>query len=169
MRGMTPAPARRLPLPRRLARRPLPCSGALPLGLLLLALSSVFVFGNDRSQFYREHEHGGGAAQTLAVAANLSAEHGFLLFERQKLYPNGEPEYLPYSRFPIGSYVLVKLAILPFGDDFPMAIRAAGLLMLACFTAAAALAYLALARLLGDRRIVSGALLPYIQSFLRKL
>ena len=147
----------RLPLPPR--------SGALPLALLLLALSSVFVFGNDRSQFYRHSLHDGTSMVTLAIAANLSADHRFALFWRQKLDRNGEPQYVPYSRYPVGSYALVKLAVLPFGDDIPRQILAARTLMLAFFAAAAVLAYLALARLLGDRRIALAATLLAFSSY----
>ena len=132
---------------------------ALPLALLLLALASAFAFGGDRSQFYRPSVHDDISTQTLTLAANLSAEHGFAGFLRRELDEDGEPRYRVYHRFPIGSYALVGLAILPFGDDFPRAIRAARLLMLACFAAAAVLAYLALARLLGDRRIALAATL----------
>ena len=148
------------------ARRLLPGSGALPLALLLLALSSVFVFGGDRSQFYRGVDARGASArpdyisaQTLTLAANLSAEHRFLGFSGRRLNRQGEPEYVPYNRFPIGSHGAVGLAILPFGDDFPRAIRAARLLMLAFFAAAAVFAYLALARLLGDRWVAAAAAL----------
>ena len=157
MRGVIPALARRLALPPR--------NGAAPLALLLLALSAVFVFGNDRSQFYRPVHHDYTSAQTLAIAANLSAEHRFAGFYRRKLDPDGEPRLLVYHRFPIGPYALVKLAILPFGDDFPRAIHAARLLMLAFFAAAAVLAYLSLARLLGDRRIALGATLLAFSSY----
>ena len=156
MRGVTPvlaALARRLRLPR------LPRNEAAPLGLLLLALASVFAFGGDRSQFYRPTVHDDISGQTLTLAANLAPEHRFLGFLRRPLDEAGEPEYYPYNRFPIGSYALVKLAILPFGDDFARQIGAARLLMLAFFAAAAALAYLALARLLGDRWIALAATL----------
>ena len=157
MRGVIPALARRLPpLP--------PFRDAAPLALLLLALSSVFVFGNDRSQFYREVDDD-VSAETLTLAANLSAEHGFLGFRRQWLDEDGERRYVAYNRFPIGNYALVKLAILPFGDDFPRAIRSARLLMLAFFAAAAVLAHLALARLLGDRRIALAATLLAFSSY----
>ena len=138
---------------------------AAPLALLLLALSSVFVFGNDRSQFYRPGHHDYVTVHTLTLSTNLSAEHGFLLFTRRKLNPQGEPRYASlYHRFPIGSYALVKLAILPF-DDFPKQILAGRLLMLAFFAAAAVLAYLALARLLGDRRIALAATLLAFSSY----
>ena len=161
MRGVTPVLARRLPLPlpRRLARRPLSCGTSLPLGLLLLALSSVFVFGGERSQFYRPGHHGNLSGQTIELAANLSAEHRFLRFAYRTLGEDGEPVYAAYHRFPIGTYALVKLAILPFGEDLPRQLMAARLLMLAFYAAAAAFAYLALARLLGDRRIALTATL----------
>ena len=154
---MIRALAGRLPLPPR--------NEAAPLGLLLLALSAAFVFGHDRSQFYRPSVHDDISAQTLTLAANLSAEHRFLGFLRRPLDEAGEPEYYPYNRFPIGAHALVGLAILPFGDDFPRQIGAARLLMLACFAAAAACAYLALARLLGDRWIALAATLLACSSY----
>ena len=140
--------------------------GALPPALLLLALASVFVFGNDRSQFYREGTHSRDSADALAVAAHLSAEHGFVVFRRQRLGEDGERIYDDlYHRFPVGSYALVRFAVLPFGDDFPRAIHAARLLMLATFAAAAALAYLSLVRLLGDRWIALAATLLAFSSY----
>ncbi len=144
--------------------RPIPRREAAPLALLLLALSSAFVFGNDRSQFYRKGEHN-VSIQTLEIAANLSAEHGFLQFRSRSLDRSGEPAYAVYNRFPIGSAALVRLAILPFGDDAPRQIMAARLLMLALFAAAAVLAHLSLARLLGDRRIALAATLLAFSSY----
>ena len=136
-----------------------PRNEALPLALLLLALSSVFVFGGDRSQFYRPGHPDYVSAQTLTLAANLSAEHRFLGFLSRRLNRQGEPVYYVYNRFPVGSHGAVALAILPFGDDLPRQILAARLLMLAFFAAAAAFAYLALARLLGNQWIALAATL----------
>ena len=143
-----------------------PPRALLPPALLLLALASVFAFGHDRSQFYRSGHHDSITAYTLTFSANLSAEHGFALFWRRKLDRSGEPRYVGlYHRFPIGSYVLVKLAMLPAGGDVPGQILAARTLMLAFFAAAAALAYLALARLLGDRWIALAAVLLAFSSY----
>ena len=150
---------------RALAGRLPPRGEALPLALLLLALSSVFAFGGDRSQFYREGHHDSLSANTLTLAANLSAEHGFLGFPRQQLGEDGEREYVVYNRFPIGNYALVKLAILPFGGGYAGQVLAARLLMLACFAAAAALACLALARLTGERWIALAATLWACSSY----
>ena len=162
MRGVTPvlaALARRFRLPH------LPRNEAAPLALLLLALASVFAFGGDRSQFYREGHHDWVSAHTLTLAANLSAEHGFTGFQRREMSWEGEPEVSPYNRFPIGSYALVKMAMLAAGDGIPEQILAARTLMLAFFAASAVLAYLALARLLGDRRIALAATLLAFSSY----
>ena len=124
---------------------------ALPLLLLLLALSTVFPFGNDRGYFYRPGFDGYITNHVLAIVENLSPDHNFLRFHRQTLDADGAPTYDVYHRFPIGGYLLIKLAILPFADD-PSAQRyAARLLMLLCFTATAVLAYLSLARLTTHR------------------
>ena len=134
----------------------------LPLLLLLLALAAVFVFGGDRGRFYRPGHHDWLSAHIMTNAANLSPEHNFLLFNR--LIP-GKHRYEPYNRFPLGGYALVKLAILPFGDSLSAQLYAARMLMLLFFCAAAALAYLALARLSGSRWIALGATLLAFSSY----
>jgi len=122
-------------------------NASLPLLLLLLALSTVFLFGNDRGHFYRPGHDVTVTSQTLAIVANLSPDHNFLEFLAQTLDAAGAPTYVVYNRFPIGGYLLIKLAILPFGDDPSAQLYAARLLMLLFFTATAVLAYLSLARL----------------------
>ena len=139
----------------------------LPPTLLLLALSSVFLFGSRAH--YSEDEH-----KKLAIAENLSLDHRFLLFVEQDLDADGKPTfkqsydrfpiggYALYGRFPIGGYALIKLAILPFGDDLSAKIYAARMLMLLCFAAAAILAYMSLYRLASNRWIaLTAALLAF--------
>ena len=135
---------------------------ALPLLLLLAALSTVFLFGNDRGQFYRPGEI---SANHLSVAANLSSEHNFLLFYNQTLDKDGTPSYVPYNRFPIGGYALIKLTILPFGNDFSAQIYAARMVFLLFFAASAALAYLSFCRLTTDRWIALTATLLAFSSY----
>ena len=126
---------------------------ALPLALLLLAMTALFLLGHDRTAFYRGHHHDWNSSQTLAFAENLSFRHNLLIFHYHTRDAAGNPRYsTPYSRFPPGGYALVKLAILPFGADaFRAKIYAGRLLMLLLFSAAAALAYHALARIIGSR------------------
>ena len=135
----------------------------LPPVLLLLALSSVFIFGGERRGYlYREIPHYEQSAKNMAIAENLSINHHFLMFEGQTLDPDGKTVYIPYNRFPIGSYALIKLAILPFGDDLSTKIYAARMLMLLFFAAAAVLAYLSMRRIASSRWIaLTAALLAF--------
>ncbi len=139
----------------------------LPPALLLLALSSVFLFGGDqRGYFYRSDIHEELSSKNMAIAENLSIEHNFVMFIRQILDTDGEPAYYPYSRFPIGSYALIKLATLPFGDSPSAKIYAARTLMLLFFAAAALMAYLALCRITASRWIaLTAALLAFSSPF----
>ena len=132
----------------------------LPPVILLLALASVFLFGGDRrSYFYREENHSWRSAKHLTIAENLAPERHFLMFPTQTLDADGTPAYEVYNRFPIGGYALIKLAILPFGDNPSAKIYAARTLMLLFFAAAAFLAYLSLRRLAASRWIALTATL----------
>ena len=140
----------------------------LPPAMLLLALSSVFLIGgNQRGYFYRDDIHAEISAKNLSIVENLSPKHHFLMFTYQTLDSNGNTVYIPYNRFPIGSYALIKLAILPFGDDLPAKTSAARMLMLLFFAAAAFVAYLSLRRIASSRWIaLSAALLAFSSPYL---
>ncbi len=137
----------------------------LPLALLLLALSTVFVFGGDRGYFYRPGSHGGYSSQHLTVATNLSPEHGFQRFERRTIDNDGITRYRPYNRFPPGGHASMKLATLPFGGNPSAQITAARILLLLFFTGAAVLAYLSLCRLSHNRWIALTATLLAFSSY----
>ena len=132
----------------------------LPLLVLLLGLSSMFVFGNDRGHWYRPGAHDGISSQSMALAANLSPEHNFLMF-LQRL----DSTYHPYNRFPVGTYALIKLAILPLENDLSAQIWVGRLLMLLLTAAGAVLAYLALRRLTGSGWIASAATMATFSSY----
>ena len=106
------------------------------------------MFDDDRYGYFHQHGiHSGMSAKNLAIAENLSIDHHFVMFINRTLHANGKPNYKVYNRFPIGSYALIKLVILPFGDDLSAKIYAARMLMLPFFGAAAILAYLSVRRL----------------------
>ena len=141
----------------------------LPPALLLLALSSVFIFGSEhRGNFYRGISHNNMSAKNLAVAENLSPEHHYVMFTSQTIDADGRHTYGGYygvyNRFPIGSYALIKLAILPFGDDLSAKIYAARMLMLLFFSVAAVLAYLSLRHLASSSWIALTATLMAFSS-----
>ena len=140
-------------------------SPLLPLTLLLLALSTVFVFGGDRGYFYRGLSHNWISAHHLTVAANLSPEHGFQRFDGRSIDEEGSVRYQPYNRFPIGGYAAMKAATLPFGGSLSAQLHAVRILILLFFAAAAVLAYLSLCRIASNRWIALTATLLAFSSY----
>ena len=137
----------------------------LALPLLLLALSTLFLCSWDRGYFYRPGFHGWDTSKNLAIAENLSPDHGFRLFPEMLPGSGDAPIYRMYSRFPVGGYALVKLAMLPFGNDLSARILAARMLMLVLLSAAAILAFHALARITSHRWIALAATLMAFSSY----
>ena len=138
----------------------------VPAFMLLLALSTVFLFGSDyghhyssMSSLYWRNEHVDITLNHLSLAVNLAAEHNFLSFYRQTLTPDGNLSYEVYNRFPVGGHVLIKLVTLPFPNDLVAQVHAARLLMRTFFAGAAMLAYLSLSRLTSSRWAALGATL----------
>ena len=139
---------------------------SFPLVLLLLALSTVFLFGNDRDRFYRPRPHHDWvSSQHLTVAVNLSPAHDFLMFHRLTRRYGEDYGYEPYNRFPVGGYALISLATLPFRDDLSTQLHAARMLMLAFFAGAAVAAYFAMSRLWSGRWIALTAVLLSFSSY----
>ena len=135
----------------------------LPPALLLLALSSLFLFDGSRGHFRGTGGiHDQVSAKNMAITEHLSIDHHFLMFRGQTPDPYGNAGYRLNSRFPIGAYALIKLAILPFGDNLSAKILTARMLMLLFFVAAVVLAYLSLRRLTSSRWIaLTAALLAF--------
>ena len=126
--------------------------------ILLVALTAVFVFGHDRSHFYRPGHHDWLSSLGLAKAANFSPDHAFLMFERRTLAPEMDYEYVLKNGFPPGAFALTALAIAPF-DGLSSQILAARMLMLLFFAAAAVVAWLSLRRLFDSWAALAAVLL----------
>ena len=132
----------------------------LPLLFLLLALSTVFAFDDNRGHFYRLGLHQRNSVDAMAIAANISPSKHFLAFLDKRIDSDGNPVYGHYHSFSNAPFALIKLlAILPFPEDLRAQIYAARVLMLLFFSAAALLAYLALCRLFSNRWIALIAVL----------
>ncbi len=134
-----------------------------PLLLLALALATLFVFNSDRERFYAPLKH--DTAKSLAIAENLSPDHRFRMFTRLTFDEDGEPVYIPYNRFPVGGFALIKVVILPFGDNLAMKVFVTRMLMLALLSAAAFLAYHAIARIASNRWIALTAVMIAFSSY----
>ena len=139
----------------------------LPLAMLLIALSTVFIFGGDRGYFYRPAGyHNNMSSQHLTIAVNLSPEHGFQrFFNRWFKDKDGTVRYAPYNRFPPGGHLLMKAATLPASDNPSAQLTSARIMMLLFFAAAAVLAYLSLGRLISNRWVALTATLLAFSSY----
>ena len=137
----------------------------LPFALLLLALSTVFLFGGDRGYYYRCCQHNWMSSHHLSIAVKLSPEHDFQRFEHQFIDDDGVVHYEPYNRFPIGGYASMKLATLPFSESPSAQLTAVRVLMLLFFTATAVLVYVSLCRLVSNRWIALTATLLSFSSY----
>lgn len=138
---------------------------ALPSLLLLAALATVFLPGKDRGQFYRPGLHNAVSADHMVLVANLSPAHNFARIKRYVLDENGAFGYDLYNRFPLGGYLLIKLAMLPFPDDLSAQLYAARIVMLLFFVGAAMLAWLSLRRLTGNDWVALTAVLLAFSSY----
>ena len=129
-------------------------AAALPLFMFIALLA----LGGDRGYFYRvEGDHDWSTVKNLAVAEHLSLEHNFLLTLSVWRDEDGGLRYDPYSRFPIGGYALLNLAMAPFGNDLAAKLMAARVLTLMMFCGAAAFAFLAVSRATGSRLVAFAA------------
>ena len=128
------------------------------MAILLIALASVFALGGDRGYFYRPIGlHNQITVKNLAIAGNMSPKTGFRL--ARVVWKDEDSGLKPgiYGRFPVGGYALIKLAMSPFGSDLAAKLLAARFLMLLMFCGAAIFAYLAIARIAGNRWIALAA------------
>ena len=129
-----------------------------PLALPLFMFIALLALGGDRGHFYRwGGHHDFATVRTLTVAENLSPERNFILARGVWLNEAGGFEYNFYGRFPIGGFVLARLAILPFGDGLANKLFAARILAMLMFCGAALFSYLAVARIAGSRRVALAA------------
>lgn len=149
--------------PRR--RSALRVSRFLPPALILAAVVLALWFSWERGGLHRPRGRDVQTFHTLAQAANLSAEHGFLGFFYRFVDGDGQVRFQPYNRFPPGGVFLIRAAIAPFAGDLSAQIRAARLLMFAFFAGLAVVAYLALFRLTGRRWLAFAAILLASSSF----
>ena len=119
-----------------------------------LALAAALSWRHDRA-----------SAKNLAAAANLSWRSGFGVFYSQRANRRGGATRDYYGSFPVGGYALIKLAMAPFADDLAAMTLAARMLMLLLFSAAALLAYDAIAKVLRDRWIAATAVALAFSSY----
>lgn len=136
-----------------------------PFVVLAVAFAAVFWFSHSRGGFFRLPDSDAPSFHTLARAANLTPDLGFVGFERLTLDAEGEVVHDLSNRFPFGGGSLIGLVVAPFAEDLAAQMYAARVLMMLFFFGAVLFAYRALEELLGDRFAALGATLLAFSSF----
>lgn len=137
-----------------------------PFLVLLAALATLFPFFDEAGPLHRpEQGYDVLSMDHLAVAKNLSGEHGWLGFYSRQLAGDGEAKYVMYHRFPPLGYVLIKLATLTQPGDLWGQVQAGRMLMLALFAGAAVLACASLVLITGRRWLAVAATLAGFGSY----
>lgn len=114
--------------------------------LFALSLIVLLVLPLPRTGFLDNQLHG-LSAHGLTLAAHLSPERHFLMYNRIMLDADGVERIEPYNRFPIVPFALIRCAMAFGGDDLMDQFVCARKLMLAFLLGAMFCAYLAFRRL----------------------
>jgi hypothetical protein len=139
-------------------------STRIPLVLVVVGMISVFVYQHDQLGFQQGH-YGFLSSHGMALTSNLSAEHGFLLFNSMSKAADGSIVYEAYSRFPVFSFAIIRLFTYPFRHDLSMQIAVARQVMNVFFLAAMLIAYLSISRLMKSRWVAATAVLLSFSSY----
>ena len=124
----------------------------------LLFCAAVTVFWQPVIDGLREGNHGRQTSHAMALARNLSFDHNLLMYGRAYLNPDGTISRTEYSRFPMGAIAAVKLAILPYPNDFRNQLALAYRVMLVFFLAGMVMVFFTAMRLTDKAILVAGAM-----------
>ena len=91
-------------------------AGRLALLALFVCLAVLLLFQQGSLGFLPGH-HGYLTSQGLAMAKNLGPKTGFLMFMHVSIDEEGRTVYTPHNRFPVLSYILIKIVMSLAGGD----------------------------------------------------
>jgi len=92
--------------------------------IILFVSLIVLIFQNDKFGFEKGH-HGFLSSHGASIARNLSSDNHFLMFTSRWMDSNDNIQFRAYSRFPITSFLLLKVAMSIAGPDLSMQISIA--------------------------------------------
>ena len=115
--------------------------------IFALALIALLALPLPRIGFLYDQHHAFLSSHGMTLAAHLSTEHHFLMYNRVMLDADGVERIEPYNRFSIVPFALIRCAMAFGGDDLIDQFVCARKLMLAFLLGAMFCAYLAFRRL----------------------
>jgi tetratricopeptide (TPR) repeat protein len=115
--------------------------------VFILISICVLLFQNNRFGFNKGH-HGFVSSHGASISKNISAKNNFLLFESVFINNHEEVSHQVYSRFPIVSFLIIKIFMNIFSPNLSMEIIIARQVMNLFFIGSIIIAYLSIYELL---------------------
>lgn len=151
---MTRKPARQIEFRKR----------NIQLLLLIVVFLSILFFQNPVSGFLDGH-HGWLSSHGLALAKSISFDTDLLMYN-EKIITDEGLEYVPYNRFPIFPFALLKVSMMPFKGDLTSQIYMARQLMNLFFIGSMIVAILIIRKLTqSNYQAISVVLMSFSSSY----
>lgn len=96
--------------------------------IFLVVCFSVLIFQNDKNGFEKGH-HGFLSSHGACLSENLSVENFLLMYTSKEMDLNGKVTFQTYTRFPVTTFLLLKVAMAIAGNDLSMKILIARQIM----------------------------------------
>ncbi len=135
-----------------------------PALVLLAAAGVLFFVQHDEPGFLPGH-HGFVSSHGLAIAGHFSPMHQGLMYSSLWQNPDGVHSFEVYSRFPVGTFALIRMVMWPFADDIAAQVYVARNLMGLFFMGALWFAFLSLRRLISKPWVAASAVLLAYSSY----
>jgi hypothetical protein len=132
--------------------------------IIFLVALVVIWFQNYNISFQQGH-HGFLSSHGATIAKNISLENNLLMFDLLSRDDEGNPVFHAYNRFPITSFLILKIPMLIFSKDLGFQILAARYTMILFYLGTMYFAYLALSLLLKNRLLSITIVLISFSSF----
>ncbi len=136
--------------------------------VILLLVGFVVLFFENYNISFQQGHHGFLSSHGITLATNISAENNFLMFHNLSIDGQGNQLYNAYNRFPITSFLILKIFMLPFGNNLEMQVLAARYVMILFYLGSMLLSYLSMQLLLKNKLLAfSTTLMTFSSVFIQ--
>ncbi len=119
--------------------------------ITILFIGLLVVLLENHNVSFQQGHHGFLSSHGITLAKNISFENNLLMFENMSIDAQGHQIFSAYNRFPITSFLILKIFMYPFGNNLELQIIAARYTMILFYLGSMFLAYLSLRILLKEK------------------
>ncbi len=136
--------------------------------MVLLFIGSIVVFLENHNISFQQGHHGFLSSHGITLAKNISFENNLLMFHNISIDGQGNQIFNAYNRFPITSFLILKIVMSLFGNNLELQIMAARYTMLFFYLGSMFLSYLSLQLLLKEKILsISIVLMSFASLFIQ--